>query len=129
MKLPRTFQSPSGVVVYPKHQPAPGLRCTWEEKKIRSIQTSVTKTRIPKGTKTESALFTSDTIIRFIGVIAVYQILSRTSESMGNRQMCCGLTFEVKPPRSGVLRMCFKVPINLGSDYSTRKLSKMITND
>ena len=43
------------------------------------------KVGIPKSTKTESALFTPDAVIRFIGVIAVNQVLSRSSESMMKR--------------------------------------------
>lgn len=70
----------------------------------------------PQRTETERAFLASYAIIRFVHIIPVDEVLVHSQH--GKCEIEVGLTLEVNPPLSGVLRISLSVLTNRVSDFA-----------
>ena len=95
---------------------------------MRKIESGVEKERhAPQGTQAERAFLTSNTVVGLIDIVSIYKALKwmRRKSQKWNR-VPEELTFDVRPPLSGLLSTALRVLKNLGSDGFMKNTSGMI---
>jgi len=78
---------------------------------------SICQPYAPERAQTESSLFASYSVVWFFDIVTINKVLWAIPQSGFRDKVYENFTFDVKPPRSGVLRICFNVVTKRGSDW------------